>query len=156
REATGVELPLRALFESPTIATLAARVEAAQAGGAPPEPDRLEARGGEAPLSFAQERLWFLDRLEPGSPLYNMPGAARPRGPAARRRPARRRGRRRGAPRGAAHALRRARRPAGRRGRAARLAARAGRPRRPRPRAARQRGRSPSPRAARQRGRSPN
>jgi amino acid adenylation domain-containing protein/thioester reductase-like protein len=39
--------------------------------------------GGErrAPLSFAQERLWFLDRLMPGQPTYNMPFAARIRGP---------------------------------------------------------------------------
>ncbi|HYH46034.1 MAG TPA: amino acid adenylation domain-containing protein, partial [Thermoanaerobaculia bacterium] len=36
---------------------------------------------GPAPLSFAQERLWFVDRLNPGSPVYNMPTALRLRGP---------------------------------------------------------------------------
>ncbi len=38
-------------------------------------------REGALPLSFAQQRLWFLDQLEPGSPLYNMPGALRVEGP---------------------------------------------------------------------------
>ncbi|HEX8650759.1 MAG TPA: condensation domain-containing protein, partial [Pyrinomonadaceae bacterium] len=47
--------------------------------GAPPI--RPVARDGELPLSFAQERLWFLDQLEPGNPAYNVPAAMRIKGP---------------------------------------------------------------------------
>ncbi|HKH46811.1 MAG TPA: amino acid adenylation domain-containing protein, partial [Thermoanaerobaculia bacterium] len=77
REAFGVEIPLRELFEAPTPADLAVRLEAARrSGAAPPAPPLLPVpRAGDPPLSFAQERLWFLDQLEPGSPAYNIPGA---------------------------------------------------------------------------------
>ncbi|HYG64187.1 MAG TPA: amino acid adenylation domain-containing protein, partial [Thermoanaerobaculia bacterium] len=75
REAFGVELPLRMLFEAPTVAGLATAVEAATAAGrfaaAPPLVPAEQT--GPLPLSFAQERLWFLDRLQPGSAVYNMP-----------------------------------------------------------------------------------
>ena len=69
REATGVEIPLRALFESPTIAGLAERIEAMRRGDAPREaaPIQPAARVGHLPLSFSQEALWFLDQLVPGS-----------------------------------------------------------------------------------------
>ncbi|HLE84915.1 MAG TPA: amino acid adenylation domain-containing protein, partial [Thermoanaerobaculia bacterium] len=80
RDALGVELPLAAVFDAPTVAGLAARAERELAGGAavlPPIERRARAAGGPAgrsfPLSFAQERLWFLDRYEPGSPVYNVP-----------------------------------------------------------------------------------
>jgi len=80
REAFGVELPIAALFEAPTIATLAERVQALQAqqaGEAPPPPLRAFPRDGELPLSFAQQRLWFMYQMEPDSPFYNMPAVIR-------------------------------------------------------------------------------
>ncbi|HEX8273226.1 MAG TPA: amino acid adenylation domain-containing protein, partial [Longimicrobiaceae bacterium] len=81
REAFGVELPLRALFEAPTVAGLAERVDSLRRGGEPALPPVVPVeRTGALPLSFAQERLWFLDRLEPGSSFYNLPAALRLRG----------------------------------------------------------------------------
>ncbi|MEW5928741.1 MAG: non-ribosomal peptide synthase/polyketide synthase [Gemmatimonadota bacterium] len=81
REAFGVELPVRALFEAPTVAELAARVEALRRGapdGAPPLAPAPRDRP--LPLSFAQHRLWFIDRLEPGGAAYNVHFALRLRG----------------------------------------------------------------------------
>src|SRR3712207_4600685 len=73
REVFGVELPLRALFEGPTVAELAGRVEEMRRAGLPVLPPVVPVeRTGALPLSFAQERLWFLDRLEPGSATYNI------------------------------------------------------------------------------------
>ncbi|CAA9364638.1 MAG: Polyketide synthase modules and related proteins, partial [uncultured Gemmatimonadetes bacterium] len=74
RELFGVELPLRALFEGPTVAELAGRVEDMRRAGVPVLPPVVPAgRTRALPLSFAQERLWFIDRMEPGSATYNMP-----------------------------------------------------------------------------------
>ncbi|NHZ80289.1 amino acid adenylation domain-containing protein, partial [Massilia sp. CCM 8695] len=69
------ELPVRALFEAPTIAQLAERVQPASADELAPIP--LAPRDGALPLSFAQQRLWFLHQLEPESAAYNMPAAVR-------------------------------------------------------------------------------
>ncbi len=78
RTPFGVELPLRTLWEEPTVARLAARIEAARRGGAAGPPPVVPVdRGAPLPLSFAQERLWFLDQLEPASPVYNLPAAVR-------------------------------------------------------------------------------
>ncbi|RKH09839.1 amino acid adenylation domain-containing protein [Corallococcus sp. CA053C] len=78
-----VEARLRDVFEAPTVAGVAVAVEAARsqggAAGAPPITRR--SRETPPPLSYAQQRLWFLDRLEPDSPLYNMPAAVRLTGP---------------------------------------------------------------------------
>jgi acyl carrier protein len=82
REAFGIEAPLRELFEHPTVAGLSARLEAhLRAGlGVESEPMLARPRQGDIPLSFAQQRLWFLDQLEPGSSVYNCPTAVRLQG----------------------------------------------------------------------------
>ena len=84
-EVLGVEVALRAMFEGPTIEALASAVEAAQHGGAQPArrvPIGRTAREPEVGivLSFAQQRLWFLDQMEPGNAFYNIPMALRLRG----------------------------------------------------------------------------
>ncbi|WP_043410472.1 non-ribosomal peptide synthetase, partial [Archangium violaceum] len=75
----GVELPLRTLFEAPTLRSFAARLDAASESRGPAQrPPLVPApRSGPLPLSFAQQRLWFLEQLEPNSPLYNLPAAIR-------------------------------------------------------------------------------
>ncbi|MFJ8028860.1 amino acid adenylation domain-containing protein, partial [Streptomyces sp. NPDC096311] len=75
RTEMGVELPLRALFEAPNVALLVERIGGAEASRPALEPAR---RPAEIPLSFAQQRLWFLNRLEGDSgAAYNMPIALR-------------------------------------------------------------------------------
>ncbi|MDH6493326.1 non-ribosomal peptide synthetase [Streptomyces sp. SAI-127] len=72
RTVFGVELALATVFEQPTVRGLAAVVDgSARASTVPPVTvvDRDQA----LPLSFAQQRLWFLDQLEPGSLEYNVP-----------------------------------------------------------------------------------
>jgi amino acid adenylation domain-containing protein len=86
REVFGVDLPVRALFQKPTIAGLAESLEAAllHGRGLPPPPPitRTPERERQGPLepSFGQERLWFIDQLLPGSSAYNIFGAVRMRG----------------------------------------------------------------------------
>ena len=79
RNAFQVELPLRALFETPTVAGLAERVEHVQRErhGLVAPPIVAQPRNQRLPLSFAQQRLWFLDQVEPNNPLYNIPRAIR-------------------------------------------------------------------------------
>src|SRR5207244_4624791 len=73
-------LPLRTLFEAPTIAGLAERIQAAH-HAAPAQPIPRVSRDGPLPLSFAQERLWFLHQWQPDSSAYNIPAAVRLSGP---------------------------------------------------------------------------
>ena len=75
RTAFRVELPLRRIFETPTVAGMAAWIEAASTSDVPPL--KATARGNQHPLSFAQQRLWFLHQLEPGSAFYNVGAAVR-------------------------------------------------------------------------------
>ncbi|HVS00657.1 MAG TPA: amino acid adenylation domain-containing protein, partial [Thermoanaerobaculia bacterium] len=79
REAFGVEVPLRRLFEAPTVAALAREVETALLAGphAVPPPLVRVPRDREIPLSFSQESLWLLHQLDPASPAYNVPAAVR-------------------------------------------------------------------------------
>jgi len=78
REQLGTELPLRAIFEHPTLSELAREVDAARAAGSravkqiQPVP-----RVGDIELSFGQQRLWFLDQLAPGNSFYNVGGGIR-------------------------------------------------------------------------------
>jgi alpha-ketoglutarate-dependent taurine dioxygenase/acyl carrier protein len=79
RAAFRVELPLRSIFESPTVAGLAESIEVARQTEQNLQslPILPVSRQRHLPLSFAQQRLWFLDQLEPGSFLYNVPRAFR-------------------------------------------------------------------------------
>ncbi|HYW08638.1 MAG TPA: condensation domain-containing protein, partial [Longimicrobium sp.] len=82
RAAFAVELPLRAVFEAPTLRALATRIEAARAGSAAsPPPVTPAARSRPLPMSYAQERMWFMEQLEPGGAAYSMPAAYRVNGP---------------------------------------------------------------------------
>jgi amino acid adenylation domain-containing protein len=79
RDTFAVELPLRQLFESPTIAALGKAIDAARHQGTEPilPPIGSVSRAGALPVSFAQQRLWFLDQMEGAGSAYNMPGALR-------------------------------------------------------------------------------
>ncbi|MCP4655498.1 MAG: non-ribosomal peptide synthetase, partial [bacterium] len=79
REAFAVEVPLPRLFEAPTVAELAGvvRLLRRRQQGVTAPPLVPVARDRELPLSFAQQRLWFLDRFEPGTSTYNVPLAVR-------------------------------------------------------------------------------
>src|SRR5215813_959396 len=80
RDLFRIEIPLRTLFEQPTVATFAAGVQQAleqQSRLTPETPLKARERGGDLPLSYAQQRLWFLHQWEPSNPFYNSPAALR-------------------------------------------------------------------------------
>ncbi|REK29491.1 MAG: amino acid adenylation domain-containing protein [Planctomycetota bacterium] len=83
RDALRIEIPLRMFFERRTIAELAPQITVLQQDDHTPPPPRVRpnpSRDGQS-LSFAQQRLWFLDQIEPANPAYNIPLALRLRGP---------------------------------------------------------------------------
>ncbi|MBL8058158.1 MAG: AMP-binding protein, partial [Anaerolineales bacterium] len=79
RDELGLEVPLRQLFETPTLAGMADKLEAVQrqALGLETPPLRPMPRHGPIPLSLSQERMWFIQQLDPTSAAYNVPGAMR-------------------------------------------------------------------------------
>lgn len=78
-DAFQIALPIRVLFESPTIESMAAFIESQRhsSGHKVPPPLKPIDRNQPLPLSFAQQRLWFLNQLEPDSTAYNIPIALR-------------------------------------------------------------------------------
>ena len=77
RDIFHVDLPLKTLFETRDLAALAALIDAARHNGSGSSAHPLVhvPRTDDIPLSFAQQRLWFLDQLEPGNSNYNLPAA---------------------------------------------------------------------------------
>src|SRR6185295_11778269 len=75
--------PLQSIFAAPTIAEMAEVIEKMMSGGPSQQPPPIVRipRDTRLPLSFAQERLWFIDQLEPGNPFYNIPVAVSLSGP---------------------------------------------------------------------------
>ncbi|RKH04264.1 amino acid adenylation domain-containing protein [Corallococcus sp. CA053C] len=83
REALQLELPVRMLFEAPTLAELAVRIEALRQEARPLQaPPLVRVEPGDiAPQSFPQQRLWFIDKLTPGGFAFNFPLFIRCKGP---------------------------------------------------------------------------
>ncbi|MEQ7005673.1 amino acid adenylation domain-containing protein [Actinopolymorpha sp. B17G11] len=79
RRMLDTEVPIRALFDAPTVASLAAWLERSRGGPVRPpvEPVAPTARPDPLPVSYAQQRLWFLDQFDGPGPVYNIPVAVR-------------------------------------------------------------------------------
>ncbi|MEH2381704.1 MAG: amino acid adenylation domain-containing protein [Nostoc sp.] len=80
RQSFEVQIPLQAVFATPSVAQLDQTIAQLRAEGQSlnlPPMERIAPDTEKIPLSFAQERLWFLDQLEPDSAAYNMPAAVR-------------------------------------------------------------------------------
>lgn len=80
RKRWGAELSIHELFEAPTIAQLAERIDAMRETATAQLPLEPMPRDRPVPLALAQQRLWLLDQLEGPSATYNMPSALRLRG----------------------------------------------------------------------------
>jgi len=77
RAVLQIELSFLIFFETPTVAAIAKHVETADKTVAAQPSIQPIPRTGELPLSFSQQRMWFLDQLEPGTPAYNRPSSIR-------------------------------------------------------------------------------
>ncbi|WP_426178428.1 non-ribosomal peptide synthetase [Pseudomonas sp. TWRC1-2] len=82
RQACDVELPLRTLFEASELGAFAEQVGLIQASGQRNQQTAIAKvdRSAPVPLSYSQQRMWFLWQMEPDSPAYNVGGMARLRG----------------------------------------------------------------------------
>ena len=84
RVAAGVDLPLRSVFETPTVAGIAKRLAeydaSGAAGGAGGDVACVPRDGQPLVLSFGQSRIWFIEQLDSGRSTYNVPAAIRLRG----------------------------------------------------------------------------
>ena len=82
RQVFKIDLPLRSLFESPTVADLAEKINTTLQGERLPQPPLLPIdRDQPLPLSFSQERMWFIHQLQPDSSAYNIGALTRLTGP---------------------------------------------------------------------------
>ncbi|HET9182779.1 MAG TPA: amino acid adenylation domain-containing protein [Candidatus Angelobacter sp.] len=81
RTALGIDVPLRSVFESPTIAQLAPQLQSSRNGQSGHIALRRHPKAERVPLSYSQRRLWFINELQGASTEYNMPEALRLRGP---------------------------------------------------------------------------
>ena len=82
RRALNVDIPLRTLFEAPTVATIAEQIDNLRRDPLVSQipPITISPRDENLPPSFAQQRLWVLDQMEPNNPLYNIPRRVRMHG----------------------------------------------------------------------------
>jgi acyl carrier protein len=82
RQIFQIELPLRTIFEMPTVAGLAATIDAILQSGRGVQAQLIKPalKSSVAPQSYAQQRLWFLDQFDPHNPVYNLPVLVRIQG----------------------------------------------------------------------------
>ena len=82
RRVFEIDLPLRYMFDAPTVSRIAERIDAALLPENAEDTQTITRvpRDGALPLSYAQQRLWILDQLEPNNYMYNIPRTIRMRG----------------------------------------------------------------------------